>query len=79
MSDVLTKIEIITRPINFEQFKTELAKIGVSGITVSDVKGTGLQKGYMKRIVALNVKFHYMIELKLKLLFVKFQFRTLLM
>ncbi|MGG0411800.1 P-II family nitrogen regulator [Peribacillus simplex] len=48
MSEVLTKIEIITRPIKFEQFKAELAKIGVSGMTVSEVKGTGLQKSYVE-------------------------------
>ncbi|MDQ0219120.1 P-II family nitrogen regulator [Peribacillus cavernae] len=48
MVEVLTKIEIVTRPNKFEQFKQELAKIGVSGITVSEVKGTGLQKGYIE-------------------------------
>ena len=48
MSEILTKIEIITRPIQFEQFKAELAKIGVSGMTVSEVKGTGLQKSYVE-------------------------------
>ncbi|MHA2959997.1 P-II family nitrogen regulator [Priestia megaterium] len=45
MSDVLTKIEIITRPSKFEELKQELAKIGVSGITVTDALGCGLQKG----------------------------------
>ncbi|TYR81757.1 P-II family nitrogen regulator [Priestia megaterium] len=46
MSDKLTKIEIITRPTKFDELKQELAKIGVSGITVSDVLGCGLQKGF---------------------------------
>ncbi|WP_394557668.1 P-II family nitrogen regulator [Priestia aryabhattai] len=45
MSEVLTKIEIITRPSKFEELKQELAKIGVSGITVTDALGCGLQKG----------------------------------
>ncbi len=45
VSDVLTKIEIITRPSKFEELKQELAKIGVSGITVTDALGCGLQKG----------------------------------
>ncbi|KOO42871.1 P-II family nitrogen regulator [Priestia koreensis] len=45
MADVLTKIEIITRPSKFEELKSELAKIGVSGITVSNVLGCGLQQG----------------------------------
>ncbi|MEH6947928.1 P-II family nitrogen regulator [Bacillus sp. JJ634] len=54
MSEILTKIDIITRPINFEKFKAELAKIGVSGITVSDVKGTSLQKGYIETYRGVN-------------------------
>lgn len=45
VSDILTKIEIITRPSKFEELKQELAKIGVSGITVTDALGCGLQKG----------------------------------
>ena len=67
MSDVLTKIEIITRPINFEQFKAELAKIGVSGITVSDVKGTGLQKGYTEsyRGVTREISLHDRIKIEI--------------
>ena len=48
VSDVLTKIEIITRPSKFEELKQELAKIGVSGITVTDALGCGLQKGIME-------------------------------
>jgi nitrogen regulatory protein P-II 1 len=44
MADVLTKIEIVTRPTKFEELKQELARIGVQGITVSNVLGCGLQK-----------------------------------
>ncbi|MGD6818892.1 P-II family nitrogen regulator [Metabacillus sp. 84] len=46
MSEKLTKIEIISRPDRFEEFKQEMGKIGVSGITVSTVRGCGLQKGF---------------------------------
>ena len=67
MSEVITKIDIITRPINFEQFKEELAKIGVSGITVSDVKGTGLQGGYveMYRGVKREISLHDRIKIEI--------------
>ncbi len=67
MSDVLTKIDIISRPINFESFKAELAKIGVSGITVSDVKGTGLQKGYVEayRGVKREISLHDRIKIEI--------------
>ena len=46
MSEVLTKIEIITRPTKFEELKQALAQIEVSGITVTHALGAGFQKGY---------------------------------
>ncbi|WP_088825604.1 MULTISPECIES: P-II family nitrogen regulator [Listeria] len=44
----LTKIEIITRPNRFAAFQKELAKIGVSGLTVTKALGTGLEKGFIE-------------------------------
>ncbi len=42
----MTKIDIITRPGKLEELKEELNKIGVTGMTVSQVFGCGLQKGH---------------------------------
>ncbi|WP_153126552.1 P-II family nitrogen regulator [Peribacillus tepidiphilus] len=66
MSEVLTKIEIITRPNKFEQLKQELAKIGVSGITVSNVLGCGLQKGFVEhyRGVTKEINMHERIKVE---------------
>ncbi|SNS74580.1 nitrogen regulatory protein P-II family [Anaerovirgula multivorans] len=44
MSDLI-KIEIITRQKKFEELKEALNSIGVSGMTVTQVLGCGLQKG----------------------------------
>lgn len=41
----ITKIEIITKQNKFEELKEELNKIGITGITVSQVMGCGMQKG----------------------------------
>lgn len=46
MSEVLTKIEIISRPTKLEELKQALAQIGVSGITITHALGAGFQKGY---------------------------------
>ncbi|MBS4162562.1 P-II family nitrogen regulator, partial [Klebsiella pneumoniae] len=46
MSGQMYKVEIVTRPTNFEKLKTELAKIGVTSITFYNVHGCGLQKGH---------------------------------
>ncbi len=42
----ITKIDIITRPGKLEELKESLASIGVTGMTVSQVFGCGLQKGH---------------------------------
>jgi nitrogen regulatory protein P-II 1 len=42
----MTKIEIITRPGKLEELKEAMNAIGVTGMTVSQVFGCGLQKGH---------------------------------
>ena len=42
----MTKIEIITRPEKLEALKESMNKIGVTGMTVTQVLGYGLQKGH---------------------------------
>ncbi len=67
MSDKLTKIEIITRPEKFEELKEELAKIGASGITVSNVLGCGLQKGFTEvyRGMKRKINMHERIKIEI--------------
>jgi len=42
----MTKIEIITRPEKLEALKEGMNKIGVTGMTVTQVLGYGLTKGH---------------------------------
>ena len=45
-SDVkMTKIDIITKQSSFEVLKTAMEEIGVTGMTVTQVLGCGMQKG----------------------------------
>jgi nitrogen regulatory protein P-II 1 len=41
----MKKIEAIIKPFKLEEVKEALAEIGVEGMTVSEVKGFGRQKG----------------------------------
>ena len=41
----MTKVEAIIRPNRFEQVKDALGAVGVEGMTVSEVRGHGRQKG----------------------------------
>jgi nitrogen regulatory protein P-II 1 len=42
----MTKIEAIIRPNKFESVKAALIELGVEGMTVSEVRGHGRQKGH---------------------------------
>jgi nitrogen regulatory protein P-II 1 len=42
----MTKIEAIIQPSKFEAVKDVLTELGVEGMTISDVRGHGRQKGH---------------------------------
>ena len=42
---VYTRVQIICRPASLENLKTAMNKIGITGMTVSNVMGYGMQKG----------------------------------
>ena len=42
-------IKAIIKPFKLEEVKEALAAIGVEGMTVSEVKGFGRQKGHLSR------------------------------
>ncbi len=46
MTDMMKKIEAIVKPFKVEDVKEALAEVGVDGMTVSEVKGFGRQKGH---------------------------------
>jgi nitrogen regulatory protein P-II 1 len=43
---MMTKIEAIIQPARFETVKDAVMQLGVEGMTVSDVRGHGRQKGH---------------------------------
>ena len=42
----MKKIEAIIKPFKLDDLKTELNEMGVQGMTISEVKGFGRQKGH---------------------------------
>jgi nitrogen regulatory protein P-II 1 len=42
----MKKIEAVIKPFKLEEVKDALAEVGVEGMTVSEVKGFGRQKGH---------------------------------
>jgi nitrogen regulatory protein P-II 1 len=45
----MKKIEAIIRPERLQEVQDALDQLGVSGLTVSDVRGCGRQKGYTEQ------------------------------
>lgn len=45
-NSIMKKIEAIIKPFKLEDVKDELSKVGVQGMTVTEVKGFGRQKGH---------------------------------
>ena len=46
---MLKKIECIIQPQKLDKIKKAFGKLGAEGITVSEVKGCGLQRGYKEK------------------------------
>lgn len=44
----MKKIEAIIKPFKLEEVKDELQEIGIKGMTVTEVKGFGRQKGHVE-------------------------------
>ena len=42
----MKKVEAIIKPFKLEEVKEALARVGIQGLTVSEVKGFGRQKGH---------------------------------
>src|SRR4030081_3054304 len=43
---MMTKLEAIVQPARFEAVKDVLTELGIGGMTISDVRGHGRQKGH---------------------------------
>jgi nitrogen regulatory protein P-II 1 len=65
--DKLTKIDIITNSSKFDELKDALNKIGVSGMTVSNVLGCGLQKGHKEYYRGVSVDINLLPKIKVEI------------
>lgn len=66
---MLIKINAIVREEKFEDVKEALNKIGVNGITVSQVMGCGAQKGFTEVIRGTKVDMMMRPKIKLRSLY----------
>ncbi len=63
----MKKVEAIIKPFKLEDVKDALNKLGISGMTVTEVKGYGRQKGHkeMYRGAEYSVDFNAKVKIEL--------------
>ena len=62
----MTKIECILRPERFEDVNAALEDLGVVGITVSEVRGRGRQRGYVERYRGMEYQVRLVPKMKIE-------------
>jgi len=63
----MIKVEAIIRPNKFESVKTALIQLGVEGMTVSEVRGHGRQKGHTETFKGREYEVDLLPKIKLEL------------
>ena len=64
----MKKIEAIIKPFKLEEVKDALHEIGVAGMTVSEVKGFGRQKGHTEIYRGSEYTVDFLPKIKIELL-----------
>ena len=63
----MKKIEAIIKPFKLDEVKDELNKIGVLGLTVSEVKGYGRQKGHTELYRGAEYAIDFLPKIKIEI------------
>jgi nitrogen regulatory protein P-II 1 len=63
----MKKIEAIVKPFKLEEVKDALSEIGIEGMTVSEVKGFGRQKGHTEIYRGSEYKVDFLPKIKIEI------------
>jgi nitrogen regulatory protein P-II 1 len=66
----MKKIEAINKPFKLEEVKDALSEIGIEGMTVSEVKGYGRQKGHTEIYRGSEYTVDFLPKMKIELVVV---------
>jgi nitrogen regulatory protein P-II 1 len=64
----MKKIEAIIKPFKLDEVKEALSRLGIEGMTVSEVKGFGRQKGHTELYRGAEYVVEFLPKVKLELL-----------
>jgi len=62
----MKKVECIIRPIKIDEVKEALEEIGITGLTVTDVRGYGRQRGRTEKYRGNTYTINFLPKLKLE-------------
>lgn len=68
MGDTMTKVDIITSPNRLDDLIDALNKIGITGMTVSNVLGCGVQKGHTEYYRGMPVDIKLLSKVKVEII-----------
>ena len=63
----MKKIEAIIKPFKLEEVKDALSQLGIEGMTVSEVKGFGRQKGHTEIYRGSEYKVDFLPKIKIEI------------
>jgi nitrogen regulatory protein P-II 1 len=69
----MKKVEAIIKPFKLEDVKDTLAEIGITGMTVSEVKGYGRQKGHSELYRGAEYVVDFIPKVKMEMIVAKEQ------
>src|SRR5438067_11932218 len=64
----MTRIECIIRPERFEEVNALLGDMGIVGMTTSEVRGCGRQRGYVERYRGMEYQVRLLPKMKLEVI-----------
>lgn len=63
----MKKVEAIIKPFKLDDVREELTSVGITGLTVSEVKGYGRQKGHTETYRGAEYKVDFLPKIKLEI------------
>lgn len=63
----MKKVEAVIKPFRMDSVKEELGKLGVTGMTVTEVKGYGRQKGHPEQYRGAEYQIDFMPKVKIEI------------
>jgi nitrogen regulatory protein P-II 1 len=65
---MMKQVEAIIKPFQLDEVKQALAKVGIEGMTVSEVKGFGRQKGHTELYRGAEYSVDFLPKVKIQIL-----------